>query len=1362
MASILRKGASKRGKDKGKPDTEVSEQRKSARLRSFRACENRDEEQGNGDEIIEDEFGCLVKELGQLRRVALVDNCARLQSMENGTITCKLTESNGINATNPTNYLELTLYLREEGDSWATVEQVLCRTEDLLRRAPEHIHGLYAYRSLAKAMPLIQAHHSESRKQDFYRKSFQVLRPEIEKISKLREFHEEVIEAFRMILEKISTKKEHISQILFDVLVRLFDIVIVLDYFKDIKPCLQNDFSFYKRALHMVKADLGSMRYERLSKEQELVQMFLSDPRCPKGSMVQGLLEKIQSLRNTMQSLAELLTWCVNRIRAHDYLFPEKKWQLLRVCLYLVFLLDSSNDEKDTPFNFFKAKKLMNTDTLKHLKLILKQNPVVPVHADVQLRTSLVLRRCPHFEPSVLESYYTEPSDPKAAALFDLTVFWQEIRNCYDQYLSKFTGLMHRIRSNAACQQLQRPEFSRKDLSASSSPELPLDVEIAEAAFESVWEGLHLLSEWRDRVISFIAFKFASPAKEAALQSAGVDLSHAGLEYDRVVRANYSNSELMVLIDVLGMIKSLARIVHSEEALLQPLLRVDIYEQLQRFLSREPSEMLGKADSKTKKALKEALVLLRHFAAEDPAFQDQYRARPSNGQPHQLPTPSKKKKGFFKSSDTSAEGSGTSCNIARSRCVTPSFSQLQLIASIVSSVLGENIEGKQNKGLIRFKASSGSSAQKEDPRADLERFLHVMRNVTSISDLFATLDALSEMGMLWYREFYLDITKSAQFPIEMSLPWILTKEILENPSSNLTNSVFFALDVYNDAAQRALTDYNQQYLFDEIEAEVNLVMEQLLYLLPTHIYSHFKAIAAYEELEASYRSKIEKLKHNSLSQVEAQMYNLLSNQARLHILGRNIDLAGLISHRLSEIVEEDIEAAISKFESGSIKDILQFESHLAVLRRTHEEITKQIPELRMESFELFLRDVDGSSDLQPLCGRIASHISSSVIIDIFPKYVYNMTTGRLVIPGDPEGSSIRRPQPRLQGSHLLYGRDASRWYELMHRRERGYIGSKHMDAMIRLLGRRGVGALVESVMDDLEVRLLEGIGPLADILRMKMPTMRLPALSNNILSCCDEFEALLGPLFGTAEIKTDVLNAFREFGNALVFVHLINESFERAETMHFHVMAPLKGFNRVADIGKGSDCQSSVPSEINRSTPIMRNILMNLEGMTKSDVPEGISKLWSSLKFFLADPEKDLIEEFGDGVCWAGAALVLLSGEKASYERQDYCIHVLRIHRFQRNSRAKNDAARIGRFVTKATYLERTCDMAEALLTGYFSPKKNIPVAFHPPKPLVQPKKARKGKIAPQTPRSERSGDDEISEVKKPKHIRRNTRTTAA
>lgn len=60
----------------------------------------------------------------------------------------------------------------------------------------------------------------------------------------------------------------------------------------------------------------------------------------------------------------------------------------------------------------------------------------------------------------------------------------------------------------------------------------------------------------------------------------------------------------------------------------------------------------------------------------------------------------------------------------------------------------------------------------------------------------------------------------AQFPIEMSMPWILTDHVLEGRIASLLEYVLYTLDLYNDSAHYALTHFKRQYLYDEIEAEV--------------------------------------------------------------------------------------------------------------------------------------------------------------------------------------------------------------------------------------------------------------------------------------------------------------------------------------------------------------------------------------------------------------------------------------------------------------------------------------------------------------------------------------------------------------
>ena len=52
--------------------------------------------------------------------------------------------------------------------------------------------------------------------------------------------------------------------------------------------------------------------------------------------------------------------------------------------------------------------------------------------------------------------------------------------------------------------------------------------------------------------------------------------------------------------------------------------------------------------------------------------------------------------------------------------------------------------------------------------------------------ILGSLQDCCDLSQLWYREFYLEMTmgKRIQFPIEMSMPWILTDHILETKDSS--------------------------------------------------------------------------------------------------------------------------------------------------------------------------------------------------------------------------------------------------------------------------------------------------------------------------------------------------------------------------------------------------------------------------------------------------------------------------------------------------------------------------------------------------------------------------------------------------
>ena len=93
----------------------------------------------------------------------------------------------------------------------------------------------------------------------------------------------------------------------------------------------------------------------------------------------------------------------------------------------------------------------------------------------------------------------------------------------------------------------------------------------------------------------------------------------------------------------------------------------------------------------------------------------------------------------------------------------------------------------------------------------------------------ATLVDLGDVSCLWMREFYLELCKRVQFPISMSLPAILIDHVLSAGNGQLMPMLMQPFDAYTDAAHLALLTHEAQHLYVEIEAEANLLFDQVLY-----------------------------------------------------------------------------------------------------------------------------------------------------------------------------------------------------------------------------------------------------------------------------------------------------------------------------------------------------------------------------------------------------------------------------------------------------------------------------------------------------------------------------------------------------
>ncbi|CAN0532955.1 unnamed protein product, partial [Ectocarpus sp. 12 AP-2014] len=133
----------------------------------------------------------------------------------------------------------------------------------------------------------------------------------------------------------------------------------------------------------------------------------------------------------------------------------------------------------------------------------------------------------------------------------------------------------------------------------------------------------------------------------------------------------------------------------------------------------------------------------------------------------------------------------------------------------------------------------------------------------------------------------------------MSFPWIITEHIGGSGGGMghvLVEEVLWALDVYNDAAHRALYVLNSQYLFNEIQAEVNLVFKQLLFDLEAEVFGYCKDWAASTVLDKAFKKVYEIRRGLGHFIPGRRRYEVqLSAQRHVQLLGRSVDL----SHRVS-------------------------------------------------------------------------------------------------------------------------------------------------------------------------------------------------------------------------------------------------------------------------------------------------------------------------------------------------------------------------------------------------------------------------------------------------------------------------------
>ena len=1186
---------------------------------------------------------------------------------------------------NPVHFVDHRAFDTSFGPEMETLAQI----EDMLEKAEDFAQMLYASRSVTRAIPMVKSMEDENRT-ELNTTTFHALKPVVKKLSDLMAFQEQAIQVFCMNVAQLAAAKSSklVPEGIYTALIKMIDALQKMDNLKDMKACLQNDFTRYKRAFGAIRSEIPDG--EAIFNQSHKLQMFLANPVHPKQLIFFNLRSELKKIDGHEDVLIEMLTQCTDFLERGIFVTPDDKYRLLRGLPHLLLLIDGDKDIEGS-FNVFKQKKVK----LDGIKALFKTYPILPMYGDMPIRPEVILRRAPHYDVATMGAQWGgDGVDKKVEASYQISSHWKKMRAVYDSLTAQLSVVANEVGTKRAAGHLE------KDVAA---------VALGARAAALVNECFSALRDWSCCVQQTLAWKMSNPCSEELLAKQGVapdsDARKApGFNYERCVRFNFSTMERSIMVDVTTMIKSLSGMLRRAEAKLAPLVRMHIHSQCQQLVQQHLLPALQRAE-KAKRPVLTTLLQLRTLGAD-------WTGGVENTDDFRKYNPKEGKK----------------VAVHPVRVVGPAPTQLSLMRTIVRELFDEGGEARQSRGFFGGK----KDLDKEDV-AVLEVFYAESYRFTALLDFGGTLRTMCDLSDLWFREFYLDLSSQVQFPIESSLPWILTKHVITNQASQvpLLEVLPMLLDIYNDAAHRAVYVLKQRHLYQEIEGEANLVLDQLTFVISDEMYSHYKDMAAVLAMDKDYKSRLNMLAKSSKYAIARTRYEIPLSQRHMPVLGRTIDLNYLIAQQINAKIKADLDMAVKKLEASEIQAVVEFVDLVRVLRGTHALLKHHID---IDAFDDVLSEVTETVGPCSFRGRIVVHVLSSLVIDLFPNYSYNMYTHRYVRAPIPKETMRRSKPPGARGGNMGFGDLCSKPYEASHKLGMGFFGRCHIEALIEVLGTTDLPLLLTQLQKNLEGKILDSKA-YVDGIKEGLPPIKLPKFMFRTGGCFSFFEAKLKPFLQYDDLKPEVFQIFREIGNMVAFIKELSDCLDAATVAQYLQAAPLMksrpGQPPVAPdaspwVGAINGFMASVskdPSQVTvpeilatiksntarsqwlygssaSSSSVVTKCLANIDrlltssgirddwvgsppsnGVLEVEATTEFYRLWSALLFLYCmkeKPGKDGMDpipdetEFGHGFLLAGAMFIHLLGMKDRFDLLDFSGHMLRVHAHEQNASSTN------------------------------------------------------------------------------------------
>ncbi|KAJ6877232.1 protein PIR, partial [Populus alba x Populus x berolinensis] len=700
--------------------------------------------------------------------------------------------------------------------------KALNQLNGLIQEGKEMASVLYTYRSCVKALPQLPESMKQSQA-DLYLETYQVLDLEMSRLREIQQWQASASSKLAADMQRFSRPERRINGPTIThlwTMLKLLDVLVQLDHLKNAKASIPNDFSWYKRTFTQVSVQWQDI--DSIREELDDLQIFLST----RWAILLNLHVEMFRVNTVEDILQVLIVFAIESLEL-DFalLFPERHI-LLRVLPVLVVLATSSEKDSESLYKRVKINRLIN---------IFKNDPIIPAFPDLHLSPAAILKELSiYFQRFAAQTPLTYCTYQRHYLIVNHI---GTIRAEHDDFTIRFASSLNQLLL----------------LKSIDGADVDWCKEVKGNMYDMVVEGFQLLSRWTARIWEQCAWKFSRPCKDA-IPSESNGTSESFFDYEKVVRYNYSAEERKALVELVSYIKSVGSLMHRCDTLVADALWETIHAEVQDFVQNTLATML-KTTFRKKKDLSRIVSDMRTLSADWMANTN-------------------KPESYLQSHG----GDESKGNFFYPRPVAPTATQVHCLQFLIYEVVsGGNL--RKPGGLF---GNSGSEIPVNDLK-QLETFFYKLGFFLHILDYSATVATLTDLGFLWFREFYLESSRVIQFPIECSLPWMLVDHVLESQNAGLLESVLMPFDIYNDSAQQALAASRQRFLYDEIEAE---------------------SWAASELLDPSFLFASD---NREKYYVQPMRFTALFKMTRVKLLGRTVDLRRLLSERMNKVFRDNLE-----------------------------------------------------------------------------------------------------------------------------------------------------------------------------------------------------------------------------------------------------------------------------------------------------------------------------------------------------------------------------------------------------------------------------------------------------------------------